>query len=193
MTTIWNFQKLPSYTFYGGNIVRFLAVPDTDLEITEWGQSSRPLEKVAGWGRSPKSSKNSFSALRASVWSKNKGEPGPPPGPSPGSVTFLLFFFFFHCRSFSPLVAESISHFLTAATKFSCCSSNKKRLFCFSSLAYFLFISVFLFSYILNSWTWQSIDNTDTETISAFRFRLYLPFNCLCFTRREWLCDFPPK
>ena len=34
-TTISNFQKLPSYTFYGGNIVRFLAVPDTDLEITE--------------------------------------------------------------------------------------------------------------------------------------------------------------
>ena len=188
-TTIWNFQKLPSYTFYGGNVVRVLTVLDTVLEIRDWGQSSKPLEKGGGgWGRSPKNSKKRFSALRASVWSKIKGEPGPLRW-----IRHFLALFFFHCRSFSPLVAESISHFLTAATKFSCCSSNKKRLFCFLSLAYFLFISVFLFSYILNSWTWQSIDNTDTETISAFRFRLYLPFSCLCFTRREWLCDFPPK
>ena len=36
-------------------------------------------------------------------------------------------------------------------------------------------------------------DNTDRETISAFRFRLYWLFCCLCFTRRWWLCDFPPK
>ena len=33
------------------------------------------------------------------------------------------------------LVAASISHFLTAATKFSCCTSNKKSLLCFLSLA----------------------------------------------------------
>ena len=33
----------------------------------------------------------------------------------------------------------------------------------------------------------------DTETISAFRFRLYWLFSCLCLTRRGWLCDFPPK
>ena len=39
----------------------------------------------------------------------------------------------------------------------------------------------------------NTLDNTDTETISAFRFRLYLLFSCLCFTRRRWLCDFPPK
>ena len=36
-------------------------------------------------------------------------------------------------------------------------------------------------------------DNTDTETISAFRFCLYWLFSCLWFTRRPWLCDFPPK
>ena len=101
-TTISDFQKLPSYTFYGGNIVRFLAVPDTDLEITEWGQSSRPLEKVAGWGRSPKSSKNSFSALRASVWSKNKGEPGPPPAPPLDPSLSCSFFFFFTVAHFHP-------------------------------------------------------------------------------------------
>ena len=36
---------------------------------------------------------------------------------------------FFHCRSFSPCIgAASISHFVTAATKFSCCSSNKKKI-----------------------------------------------------------------
>ena len=39
----------------------------------------------------------------------------------------------------------------------------------------------------------NTLDNTDTETISAFRFRLYWLFSCLCFTRRRWLCDFPPK
>ena len=39
----------------------------------------------------------------------------------------------------------------------------------------------------------NNLDNTDTETISAFRFRLYWLLSCLCFTRRWWLCDFPPK
>ena len=126
-TTIWNFQKLPSYTFYGGNVVRVLAVPDTDLDIREWGQSSRPLEKGdggGGWVRSPKISENFFRPFGPQFGLKIKANPGLP-GPFPGSVTFLLFFFF-HCRSLVPLVAESISHFLTAATKFSCCSSNRK-------------------------------------------------------------------
>ena len=44
---------------------------DLDLEIREGG------------GASPK---KMFSALRVSVWSKNKGGAGPP-GPSPGSAT----------------------------------------------------------------------------------------------------------
>ena len=39
----------------------------------------------------------------------------------------------------------------------------------------------------------NTLDNTDTKTISAFRFRLYWLFGCLCFTRRRWLCDIPPK
>ena len=38
-----------------------------------------------------------------------------------------------------------------------------------------------------------SLENMDTETISAFRCRLYWLFSCLRFTRRGWLCDFPPK
>ena len=44
-------------------------------------------------------------------------------------MSYVFSFTFFHCRSFSPciwLVAASISHFFTAAAKFSCCSSNKK-------------------------------------------------------------------
>ena len=43
----------------------------------------------------------------------------------------FLFTFFFHCRSFPPLVATSISHFLTAAIKFSCFSSNEIGPRCF--------------------------------------------------------------
>ena len=61
-TTTWNFQKLLSYTFYGGNVVRV-----------------------------------------------------------------LVHFFFFTAGYFHlALVAASISYFVTAATKFSCCSSHKK-------------------------------------------------------------------
>ena len=59
------------------------------------------------------------------------------------------------------LVPASISHFLTAATNFSCYSSSKKCLLCFLSLALFLVelrwpvtsflvFSVFLFLYIPN-------------------------------------------
>ena len=69
-TTTWNFQKLVSYTFYGGNIVRVL-VP----------------------------------------------------------------FFFTAAHFLLALVAASISHFVTAATKFSCCSFKKKCLLCFLFLA----------------------------------------------------------
>ena len=60
-TTTWNFQKLLSYTFYGGNVVRV-----------------------------------------------------------------LVHFFFTAAHFHLALVAASISHFVTAATKFSCFSSNKK-------------------------------------------------------------------
>ena len=59
-TTTWNFQKLLSYTFYGGNVVRV-----------------------------------------------------------------LVHFFFTAAHFLLALVAASISHFVTAPTKFSCCSSNK--------------------------------------------------------------------
>ena len=41
----------------------------------------------------------------------------------------------FHCRSFFTSLAASISHFLTAAMKFSCFSSKGIRLLIFQSLA----------------------------------------------------------
>ena len=46
-------------------------------------------------------------------------------------------FFFTAAHFLLALVAASISHFVTAATKFSCCFSNKKCLLCF----FFFFIS----------------------------------------------------
>ena len=54
-----------------------------------------------------------------------------------GNVVRVLVHFFFYCRSISPsaLVAASISYFLTATTKLSCCSSNKKCLLCCLSLS----------------------------------------------------------
>ena len=69
-TTTWNFQKLLSYTFHGGNVVRV-----------------------------------------------------------------LVHFFFTDAHFHLALVAASLSHFVTADTKFLCCSSNKKCLLCFLSLA----------------------------------------------------------
>ena len=44
-------------------------------------------------------------------------------------ISYVFSFSVFHCHSFSPciwLVAASISYFVTSATKFWCCSSNKK-------------------------------------------------------------------
>ena len=47
----------------------------------------------------------------------------------------VFLFTFFSLPLIFTLVAASISHFLKAATKFSCCSSNKICLLCFLSLA----------------------------------------------------------
>ena len=55
---------------------------DPDLHI-RWGRGGHPDPEIRGDGAV---SKKIFSALWASVWSKNKGGPGPP-GPSPGSAT----------------------------------------------------------------------------------------------------------
>ena len=76
------------------------------------------------------------------------------------------------------LVPASISHFVTAATKFSCCSSTKKMSPLFFFLVELHWPAVFLLLYIPNLWTSQFIylslilflDNLGTETISAFIF-----------------------
>ena len=118
---------------------------------------------------------------------------------------------FFSLPLIFTVVAASISHFLTAATKFSCCSSTKKYLNCILSLtlalcrsftrwgslachllSLFLCISISLYSKFVDMKTnlkLNTLDNTDTETFSAFRFRLYWLFSCLCFTRRGWPCN----
>ena len=55
------------------------------------------------------------------------------------SYVYLFIFFFTAAHFHLALVAASISHFVTAATKLSCCSSNKKKcLLCFLSLALYL-------------------------------------------------------
>ena len=59
-------------------------------------------------------------------------------------------------------VAGSVSHFLTAATKLSCCSSKKifsRFLVDFSGLSptFSFSLSLSLFFYIPNLWTWQLI------------------------------------
>ena len=130
-------------------------------------------------------------------------------------VRCLVPFFFTAAHFHLALVAANISHFVTTATKLSCCSSNKKMspLFFISrsrSLSPFISLSfaglppTFSFSLSFSCSIFQicghdnlsklnTLDNTDTETISAFRFRLYWLFSCLCFTRRGWLCDFPSK
>ena len=81
-----------------------------------------------------------------------------------------LSLFFTAAHFLVALVAASISYFVTAATKFSRCSSKKMTPFffisCSSSLSPFfslsfaglsLFFSVFLLLYIANLWTWQLI------------------------------------
>ena len=50
-------------------------------------------------------------------------------------MSYVFLFTFFSLPLFFTLVSASISHFVTAATKFSCCSSKKKCLLCFLSFA----------------------------------------------------------
>ena len=64
-------------------------------------------------------------------------------------VPVLNVCFFFHCCSFPPwsqLALLDPSHFLTASTKFSSCSSNNKCVPCFSSLSLFLSLSLAVLS-----------------------------------------------
>ena len=108
----------------------------------------------------------------------------------------LTFFFFFTAAHFHfALVAASISHFFTASTKVSCCSSKEKMYPLFlssrsrslSPLSFAGLSPTFSFSLSVSCSIFQicghgnvsklnNLDNTDTETISAFRFRLHWLF-----------------
>ena len=75
------------------------------------------------------------------------------------SYVFSFFFFFTASHSLLALVATSISHFVTPATKFSFVLPTKKCVSPFFSLSFaglpptFSFFSVFLLLYIPNLWT----------------------------------------
>ena len=63
-------------------------------------------------------------------------------------------------------------------------------------LSLFLCVSLALYSKFVghdDQSKLNTLENTDTETISAFHFPLHWLFSCFCFTRRGWLCDFPSK
>ena len=108
-----------------------------------------------------------------------------------GNVVRVLVYLFFTAAHFHlALVTASISHSVTPATKFSCCSSNKKCILLFFisrsrsmstffSLSFTGLPSTFSFSLSFSCSVFQicghdnlsqlnTVDNTDTETISAF-------------------------
>ena len=148
----WKFQNIPSYTFYGWNVVHVVVF-----------------------------------------------------------FVFCLFAFFFSLPLIFTLVAASISDFLIATSKFSCCFSNKKCLllflflFFFLSLALalcrsflrlaslacrllspFLCLSLSLFSKFVAVTINLSLILWQHGCRNNFRFRLYWLFSCLCFPRRGW-------
>ena len=65
-----------------------LALEETELQIREGGRHPDPEIRGRGGGVWMRSQNFFFPALRASVWSKNKGGRG---GGVPGSVTALVF------------------------------------------------------------------------------------------------------
>ena len=86
------------------------------------------------------------------------------------SKVFSFTFFFTAAHFHLALVAASISHFVTVATKFSSCSSSCSPLFRWR-LSFAGLPPIFSFSLSFSSSIFQICghDDTDTETISAFR------------------------
>ena len=120
--------------------------------------------------------------------------------------------FFTAARFHLVLVAASICHFVTAATKFSCCSSNKNMspLFFisiyrpFSRLSFaglpptflFLCLSLALYSKFVDMTIYLSLKLQTTRIQNQFPLSVFVFIDCFvvsAFTRRRWLCDFPPK
>ena len=116
------------------------------------------------------------------------------------SFTFFLTAAHFHLA----LVTAGISHFVTAAfvgRKFQQKMSSlffisrSRSLSLYFSLSFAGLPPTFSFSLSFSCSIFQicghdsyselnTLENTDTETISPFRL-----FSCLCFTRRGWLCE----
>ena len=100
------------------------------------------------------------------------------------SPPFQKFILFFQQKKMSPLFF--ISRIRSLSLFFSLSFAGLPPTFSFSLSGVLL--------YIPNLWSkLNTLDSTDTETISTFRSRLYWLFSCLCITRRGWLCDCPPK
>ena len=88
---------------------------------------------------------------------------------------FMFAFIFFTPLGDFHLLAASISHFLTAAMKFPCVSSNEIRLFCFESL------------FFCNPQITEGVNiknNVEKDTTFVFFFSLWKP---------RWPCDFLPN
>ena len=60
-----------------------------------------------------------------------------------------------------------------------------------SYVAYFLCLSLSLYSKFVDMTI--NLRLILNQTIFAFRFHIYCLFSWLSFTKRGWLCDFPPK
>ena len=113
-----------------------------------------------------------------------------------GNVVPVLVNFLFHCRSFSPWWPLQNFHVVLPTKK--CCLSL------FFSLSFAGLSPTFSFSLSLSfsyskfvdmtinlSLTLQTTQIQKQFPLSVF---VFIPlFSCLCFQRRGWLCDFPPK
>ena len=91
-----------------------------------------------------------------------------------------LFFLLPHILTF---VAASISHFLTAAVKFWCFSSNEIGLSCWVFLA----LALSRFSTLMETLKFSRTKN------SAFLLLLLLFFLSVSLLKSRWPCDLPPK
>ena len=111
------------------------------------------------------------------------------------SYVFLITFCFTSAHFHLALVAARISHFVTAATKFSCCSSSCSPLFRLR-LSFAGLPPIFSFSLSFSCSIFQicghdnysklnTLENTDTETYFRFPFSssLTLLFSLLYKTR----------
>ena len=75
---------------------------------------------------------------------------------------------------FFTLVAASISHFLATATKFSCCSSNRKCFLCFFICFVRLFVFLIFSTVFLISWRFHFSLESDRTLQLALRVHLLL-------------------